>query len=355
MEHCFFNRYDFTIYSRARFHNLIFCVYGSISVIFRSYPNLIGCLIISVSICLLCRDFLIQKIGIGLSKILFCIRDRIKGNLAIQFIGLSLADGCFAFLHFFALQDKGKLSICKQTAGQILLSGKIQSSLCMVCIGKLSFLNFRLHRTACRTADLIDLCCCRQVSIPVIGNGYFYMVNSLIIGVTRCLFCRDFLIHQISISLSCICHCVSHLREGNASIPDVVLNRFFVSRCDSGAFQREGELVILCQRCSGQYFCCFYGSFTFCLIGVGEFQFRFFVVLFANVNIQCTVTVITYFYDYPITRAVIGITIAICFRCNFLNRIIVSSDLCSRVLDRIKFEASIFCVPCLSQDLAAFT
>ena len=354
MEHCLFNRYDFTIYRRARFHNLILCVYGSISVIFRSYPNLIGCLIISVSVCLLCRDFLIQKIGISLSKILLCIRNRIKGDLAIQVIGLSLADSLFAFLHFFALQDKSKLSICKQTAGQILLSGKIQSSLCMVCIGKLRCSrNFRLHRTTCGAADLIDLCCCRKVSIPVIGNGYFYMVNRLIVGIAFCLFCRDFLIHQISISLSCICLRVVHFREGNGSIQSV-LNGFFVSRCNSSAFQCEGELVLFQIR-SGQYLRCCYRSFTFCLIGVGEFQFRLFVVLLANVNIQCTVTVITYFYNYRINRAVIVITTAIGCRCNLLNLISMDSDVCGRVLDRIKFEASIFCVPCRLQNLATFT
>ena len=343
---CLFHYGRFCI-RHSQFFDLRCRCQGSVAVILRSYRDLIFCLVIGVAFCFLCRDILIQPISKGLSKILLGVCELIKGDLAGQRVGLSLADS-------LTLQNESKLSVRKQTSRQILLRFENQTSSRMVLVGKLCVFNFFFHRAASRSADLIDLRLRFQSSVTIVRNCHFYMVNSLIIGITCCFFCRDFLIHQISISLSCICFCVSHLREGNGSIQSV-LNGFFVSRCDSGAFQREGELVILCQRCSCQFFCCCYRSFTFCLIGVGEFQFRLFVVLLANVNIQCTVTVITYFYDYRINRAVIGITTAIGCRCNLLNLISMDSDVCGRVLDRIKFEASVFCVPCRPQNLAAFT
>ena len=356
MEHCFFNRYDFTICSRARFHNLILCVYGSISVIFRSYPNLIGCLIIAVSVCLLCRDFLIQKIGILLSKILFCIRDRIKGNLAIQVIGLSLADGCFAFLHFFALQDKGKLSICKQTASQILLSGKIQSSLCMVCIGKLRCSrNFRLHRTTCGAADLIDLCCCRKVSIPVIGNGYFYMVNRLIVSIAFCLFCRDFLIQKVGIGLSCILFRIIHLREGNASVC-VIRNGLFVLRRRTSTLQCKGEPLLKLSQClSGQNFISFHLSITGCLINIGKLQFLLFIIHFPCFHMQSTVAVVAYFCHYGIDGTVILVTLFTCCRSNLLYRVGMGSDISGRILDRLKVDASVCFIRSASKYFVAFS
>ena len=332
---CLFHYGCFCI-RRSQFFDLRYCCQGSVAVILQRYLDLIFCLVIGVAFCFLCRDILIQPISKGLSKILLGVCELIKGDLTGQRIGLSLADA-------LTLQDESKLSVCKQASRQILLCFENQPASCMVLVGKLCVFNFFFHRAASWSADLIDLRLRFQISVTIVRNCHFYMVNSLIIGITCCLFCRDFLIHQISISLSRICLCVSHLREGNASI-QAVLNRFFVNRCDSGAFQREGELVILCQRCSGQYFRCCYGSFTFCLIGIGEFQFRLFVVLFANVNIQCTVTVIAYFYNYRINRSVISIIIAICCRCNLLNRISMDSNVCSRVIDRSKLDASIFCV-----------
>ena len=351
---CLFHYGRFCI-RHSQFFDLRCHCQGSVAVILRSYRDLIFCLVIGVTFCFLCRDFLIQKIGIGLSKILFCIRDRIKGDLAIQVIGLSLADSLFAFLHFFALQDKSKLSICKQTSGQILLSGKIQSSLCMVCIGKLSFLNFRLHRTACGAADLIDLCCCRQVSIPVIGNGYFYMVNRLIVGIAFCLFCRDFLIQKIGIGLSCILFRIIHLREGNASVC-VIRNCLFVLRCRTSTLQCEGELLLKLSQClSSQNFISFHLGNTSCCISIAKFQFLLFVIHFPCFHMQGTVAVVAYFYHYGIDGAVILVTIFICCRSNLLHRVGMGSDISGRILDRLKVDASICFIRSASKYFVAFS
>ena len=214
----------------------------------------------------------------------------------------------------------------------------------MILIVKGCFLDFCFYRAACRTTDFIELCLCSQCSITLIGNCHFYLVGFLIVSITFCFFCRNFLIHQISISLSCICFRVTHRREGNTSVC-FVLNSLFVCRCCSGTLKSKGELILR-QSSSGQHFRSCHRSFAFCLINVGEFQFRLFVVLLANINIQCTVTVITYFYNYRVNRTVIGITIAINCRCNLLNRISMASNVCSRVIDRIKLNASILCIIC---------
>ena len=342
---CLFHYGRFCI-RHSQFFDLRCRCQGSVAVILQSYLDLIFCLVIGVAFCFLCRDILIQPISKGLSKILLGVCELIKGDLSVQSIFLSLID-------IFTIQDESKLSCGQQTTGQILLCIKNQRSLCMVLIVKGCFLDFFFYRTACRTTDFIEPCLCSQSSITLVSDCHFYLVSFLIVSITFCFFCRNFLIHQISISLSCICFRVAHRREGNTSVC-FVLNSLFVCRCCSGTLKSKGELILR-QSSSGQHFRSCHRSFAFCLINVSEFQFRLFVVLFANINIQCTVTVITYFYNYRVNRTVIGITTAIGCRCNLLNLISMDSDVCGRVPDRFKFEASIFCVPCRPQNLAVFT
>ena len=333
---CLFHYGRFCI-RHSQFFDLRCRCQGSVAIILQSYLDLIFCLVIGVAFCFLCRDILIQPISKGLSKILLGVCELIKGDLSVQSIFLSLAD-------IFTIQDESKLSCGQQTTGQILLCIKNQRSLCMVLIVKGCFLDFFFYRTACRTTDFIEPCLCSQSSITLVSDCHFYLVSFLIVSITFCFFCRNFLIHQISISLSCICFRVAHRREGNTSVC-FVLNSLFVCRCCSGTLKSKGELILR-QSSSGQHFRSCHRSFAFCLINVGEFQFRLFVVLLANINIQCTVTVITYFYNYRVNRTVIGITIAINCRCNLLNRISMASNVCSRVIDRIKLNASILCIIC---------
>ena len=141
-------------------------------------------LIVSIAFCLFCRDFLIQKVGIGLSCILFRIIHLREGNASVCVI----RNGLFVLRRRTStLQCKGELLLSQCLSGQNFISFHLSITDCLINIGKFQFLLFVIHFP----------CFHMQGTVSVIAYFYHYGIDGAVILITIFICCRSNLLYCV--------------------------------------------------------------------------------------------------------------------------------------------------------------